>query len=95
MTDTPRVLLFGSVPPPHGGIQQHTLRLHDYLQRRGFDLAVEPPLRAQLYAVGDREHVLLLLLHHIAGDGWSLAPLWRDVAAFYSARLRGVAGGAA
>ena len=62
---------------------------------RGFDLAVEPPLRAQLYAVGEREHVLLLLLHHIAGDGWSLAPLWRDIAAFYSARLRGVAGGEA
>ncbi len=62
--------------------------------RRGFDLASEPPLRAQLYALGENvsgeaEHVLLLLLHHIAGDGWSLSPLWRDLAEFYAARLAG------
>ncbi len=62
--------------------------------RRGFDLASEPPLRAQLYALGENasgeaEHVVLLLLHHIAGDGWSLSPLWRDLAAFYAARLSG------
>ena len=62
--------------------------------RRGFDLASEPPLRAQLYALGENasgeaEHVLLLLLHHIAGDGWSLSPLWRDLAGFYAARLAG------
>ena len=71
--------------------------LADALSRasgRGFDLASEPPLRAQLYALGENasgeaEHVLLLLLHHIAGDGWSLSPLWRDVAGFYAARLAG------
>ena len=45
--------------------------------RRGFDITSEPPLRAHLFALGEREHVLLLLLHHIAGDGWSLAPLAR------------------
>ena len=58
---------------------------------RGFDLASEPPLRAHLFVLGEREHVLLLLLHHIAGDGWSLAPLWRDVAVAYGARLEGKA----
>ncbi len=59
--------------------------------RQGFDLAKEPPLRVHLFALGEREHVLLLLLHHIAADGWSLAPLWRDLAAAYSAQLAGKA----
>ena len=57
--------------------------------QRGFELAEEPPLRVHVFALGDGEHVLLLLLHHIAGDGWSLAPLWRDVAAAYAARSCG------
>ena len=62
--------------------------------RGGFDLACEPPLRAQLFALepdedGAREHVLLLVLHHIAADGWSLAPLLRDLGRCYGARCRG------
>ena len=59
--------------------------------RCGFDLACEPPLRVHLFALGASEHVLLMLLHHIGGDGWSMAPLWRDVATAYAARLEGQA----
>ncbi|MGW2547503.1 AMP-binding protein, partial [Kitasatospora sp. NPDC001574] len=54
-----------------------------------FALADEPPLRAVLFRLGRQEHVLLLLLHHIAGDGQSLPILVDDLADAYRARLRG------
>ncbi|MBV9063454.1 MAG: AMP-binding protein, partial [Alphaproteobacteria bacterium] len=55
----------------------------------GFELGRDAPLRARLFRLSPEEHVLLLLLHHIAGDGWSLAPLWRDVSLSYAARRQG------
>ncbi|MYT12400.1 amino acid adenylation domain-containing protein [Streptomyces sp. SceaMP-e96] len=55
----------------------------------GFDLAGELPLRVTLLRISDREHVLLLLMHHIASDGSSLAPLVRDLSVAYGARQRG------
>ena len=61
----------------------------------GFDLSAEPPLRAHLFELSERAHVLLLLLHHIAGDGWSLAPLLGDLAHCYAARRSGQAPGLA
>ncbi|MFK0146612.1 amino acid adenylation domain-containing protein [Streptomyces griseus] len=57
--------------------------------RHCFDLAAEPPLRTVLFSDGPDHHTLLLLLHHIAGDGASTTPLARDLATAYTARLAG------
>ncbi|MER7756257.1 amino acid adenylation domain-containing protein, partial [Kitasatospora sp. NPDC097643] len=61
--------------------------------QRPFDLTVEPPLRPTLYRLGPDLHVLMLVLHHIASDGWSMAPLLRDLALAYEARCAGRAPG--
>ncbi|MEV6477282.1 amino acid adenylation domain-containing protein [Streptomyces sp. NPDC051657] len=50
---------------------------------RPFDLAGGIPLRAHLFSLGQGRHVLLLLIHHIACDGWSFAPLAEDLMAAY------------
>ncbi|MFJ1455403.1 amino acid adenylation domain-containing protein [Nocardia sp. N2S4-5] len=59
--------------------------------RRGFDITTEVPLRVELLRGETGEHVLILVLHHIAADGWSLTPLADDLATAYRARCGGAA----
>jgi amino acid adenylation domain-containing protein len=54
----------------------------------GFDLASELPIRLTLFRLAEQRHVLLVLLHHIAADGWSMAPFTRDLTIAYRARCR-------
>ena len=56
---------------------------------RAFDLSGEAPLRTQLLALGPDEHVLVLVVHHVAADGWSMGVLGRDLGTAYAARCRG------
>ncbi|MEW2501000.1 amino acid adenylation domain-containing protein [Amycolatopsis sp. NPDC047767] len=57
--------------------------------QRPFDLAEGPVLRAELLRVTERRHLLVLAVHHIAADGWSLQVLIGELAESYRARLAG------
>ncbi|MFI5783168.1 amino acid adenylation domain-containing protein [Nocardia sp. NPDC051570] len=53
------------------------------LAARPFDLAAAPPVRFALARLFEQEHVLLMVIHHIATDGRSTQLLWRDIATRY------------
>ncbi|MGK3959181.1 non-ribosomal peptide synthase/polyketide synthase [Sorangium sp. So ce118] len=59
--------------------------------QKPFDLAKGPLLRTTLLRLGEQEHVLLLTMHHIVSDGWSLGVLVRELGALYEAFSNGVA----
>lgn len=57
--------------------------------RRPFDLARGPLLRATLYRLGELDHVVLLVMHHIIADGWSMNLILRELAVHYQAARLG------
>ncbi|MFC5157069.1 amino acid adenylation domain-containing protein, partial [Streptomyces amakusaensis] len=69
---------------------EETLAAHSL---RGFDLSVDLPWRTWLMRIGPTEHVLLIVVHHVASDGWSMGVLTRDLRFAYGARGEGRAPG--
>uniref|UniRef100_UPI0024588058 non-ribosomal peptide synthetase n=1 Tax=Nocardia cyriacigeorgica TaxID=135487 RepID=UPI0024588058 len=69
-------------------------RLPEWLAERalaGFDVAAEVPLRIAVAQLGPDDHVLAVVVHHIAADGASMAPLATDLVTAYLARIEGAA----
>jgi amino acid adenylation domain-containing protein/non-ribosomal peptide synthase protein (TIGR01720 family) len=63
--------------------EAETSRLATAQTARPFDLAAGRPLRPLLVRLEDRRHAVVVVLHHIAGDGWSLGILVQELAALY------------
>jgi amino acid adenylation domain-containing protein len=83
----PKVSDLAALPPPG---REAALREQMAAEvRRPFDLGAAPPIRARLFALAERDHVLLLLVHHIVTDGWSIAIMNREISALYRAFSRG------
>lgn len=75
-----------------GPAREPAVRQHAEAEaRRPFDLTREPPLRAVLLRIGAEDHVMLVTLHHIAADGWSIRVLITEFGALYAALTSGTA----
>ncbi len=57
--------------------------------RRGFDLSSGPLIRAKLIRMSEDEHVLMVNMHHIVSDGWSMEVIVRELAQLYEAYTQG------
>ncbi|HVU95545.1 MAG TPA: amino acid adenylation domain-containing protein, partial [Puia sp.] len=54
-----------------------------------FRMAADYMLRCRLICIGEQEHILVLVLHHIAADGWSVGILINELTSLYSAAVTG------
>ncbi|MFL5540624.1 MAG: amino acid adenylation domain-containing protein, partial [Longimicrobiaceae bacterium] len=71
--------------PPDAEREAQVRRLASEDAARPFDLSAGPLCRAGLLRLGEAEHVLLLCMHHVVSDGWSLGVLFRERSALYAA----------
>jgi iturin family lipopeptide synthetase A len=70
--------------------QEHqTQQLATNEAERPFDLATEPLLRVTLLVLSQQEHILMLCMHHIVSDGWSIGVLVQEIVTLYSAYCQG------
>ena len=69
---------------------RHIEVLADEEARTPFSLSRAPLLRLKVVRLGNHEHLLLITLHHIISDGWSLGVMVREVSMLYSAFAKGL-----
>jgi amino acid adenylation domain-containing protein len=70
---------------PENEREQHALRIAREEGQRRFDLSTGPLIRAKLLLLSRTEHVLVLTMHHIIMDGWSIGVLLKEMAGLYEA----------
>nr|AYM54181.1 condensation domain protein [Sorangium cellulosum] len=76
------------LPPSERSIEAIKAAARRFIERP-FDLERGPVFRVTLLACGEREHVLLLVMHHIVTDGWSMGILARECSVLYQAVAEG------
>jgi hypothetical protein len=64
-------------------------RLANEEAQRPFDLTQSLLLRVSLLRLGRKDHVLLVTMHHIVSDGWSMGTFWNELSAIWSAFAQG------
>ncbi|MFE8605167.1 non-ribosomal peptide synthetase [Archangium violaceum] len=74
---------------PASGLEAEVRRLSTESALKPFDLGSGPLLRALLLRLDAKQHVLVVTMHHVVSDGWSLGVLVREVAALYQAFSEG------
>jgi amino acid adenylation domain-containing protein len=77
-----------NLPPDEAQARARALALEE--ARTPFKLQTGPLIRGRLLQLGQEEQVLLLTMHHIVSDGWSMGVLLREVAALYAAHALGM-----
>ena len=70
-------------------VEAELRRVAELEARTPFDLAHGPLIRGRLIRVSEDEHVLLITMHHIVSDGWSMGIFLRELSTLYSAFMRG------
>ncbi|MEM6331232.1 MAG: condensation domain-containing protein, partial [Planctomycetota bacterium] len=81
----PRLVDLRSEPNPEDALQR-AMRSES---RRPFELSRPPLLRCVIYKLAGTRHVVLLVMHHIVSDGWSMGVMLSELTALYDAALRG------
>jgi hypothetical protein len=67
------------------GTESHAAELSRTMAQEVFDLELGPLLRVAVLRLGESEHILLITMHHIISDGWSVGVFVAELNAFYSA----------